>query len=82
MFGPLERGLKFAPFGEDLLAALFDLFLFGLNGAMGVQVNIVPLVGLYLEPEVSYALNEGTLETFRYDNRFVITFRGGLRFNF
>ena len=56
--------------------------LFGLNGAMGVQVNIVPLVGLYLEPEVSDALNEGTLETFRYDNRFVITFRGGLRFNF
>lgn len=57
-------------------------FLFGLNGAMGLQVNIVPLVGLYFEPEVSYALNKGSIETFRSDEPFVITVRGGLRFNF
>ena len=56
--------------------------LFGLNGAMGLQVNIVPRVGLYFEPEISYALNEGTLETFRSDEPFVVTARGGLRFNF
>ena len=56
--------------------------LFGLNGAMGLQVNIVPMVGLYLEPEVSYALNDGSIETFRSDEPFVITFRGGLRLNF
>ena len=56
--------------------------LFGLNGAMGIQVNIVPLVGLYFEPELSYALNEGTIQTFRYDNPCVLTVRGGLRFNF
>ena len=56
--------------------------LFGLNGAMGLQVNIVPMVGLYFEPEVSYALNEGTIETFRSDEPFVITVRAGLRFNF
>ena len=56
--------------------------LFGLNGAMGLQVNIVPMVGLYIEPEVSYALNEGSIETFRSDEPFVITARGGLRFNF
>ncbi len=56
--------------------------LFGLNGAMGLQVNIVPLVGLYLEPEVSYALNDGSIETFRSEEPFVITFRGGLRLNF
>ena len=56
--------------------------LFGLNGAMGLQVNIVPMVGLYIEPEVSYALNKGSIETFRSDEPFVITARGGLRFNF
>ena len=56
--------------------------LFGLNGTMGLQVNIVPKVGLYFEPEVYYALNEGTIETFRYDEAFVITVRGGLRFKF
>ena len=56
--------------------------LFGVNGTMGIQVNIVPMVGLYLEPEVYYALNEGTIETFRSDEPFVVTVRGGLRFNF
>ena len=56
--------------------------LFGLNGAMGLQVNIVPMVGLYFEPEVSYALNNGAIETFRSDEPFVVTVRGGLRFNF
>ena len=56
--------------------------LLGVNGAMGLQVNIVPMVGLYFEPEVSYALNEGSIETFRSKEPFVITVRGGLRFNF
>ena len=56
--------------------------LFGLNGAMGLQVNIVPMVGLYFEPEVSYALNKGAIETFRSEEPFVVTVRGGLRFNF
>ena len=56
--------------------------LFGLNGAMGLQVNIVPMVGLYFEPEVSYAFNKGAIETFRSDEPFVVTVRGGLRFNF
>ena len=56
--------------------------LFGLNAAMGLQVNIVPMVGLYFEPEVSYSLNKGSIETFRSDEPFVVTVRGGLRFNF
>ena len=56
--------------------------LFGVNGTMGLQVNIVPMMGLYFEPEVYYALNEGSIETFRSDEPFVITVRGGLRFNF
>ena len=56
--------------------------LFGVNGAMGIQVNIVPMVGLYIEPEVSYALNQGTISTFRYKELLMISARAGLRFNF
>ena len=56
--------------------------LFGLNGAMGLQVNIVPMIGLYFEPDFSYALNQGSIKTFRSDELFVVTVRGGLRFNF
>jgi len=56
--------------------------LFGLNGAMGLQVNILPRVGLYFEPDVSYALNEGSLQTFRAEEHFMFTARAGLRFTF
>lgn len=70
----------YATVGEERLHE--KQLLFGLNGAMGLQVNIVPMVGLYLEPEVMYTLNEGSIETFRSDEPFVITIRGGLRFNF
>ena len=56
--------------------------LFGLNGTLGFQVNIVPMVGLYFEPEVFYALNEGSIKTFRYKNPFMVSARAGLRFNF
>ena len=56
--------------------------LFGVNGAMGIQVNIVPMVGLYIEPEVSYALNQGSISTFRYKELLMISARAGLRFNF
>ena len=56
--------------------------LFGVNGTMGIQVNIVPQIGLYLEPEVSYSLNESTIETFRSNEPFLISIRAGLRFNF
>ena len=56
--------------------------LFGLNGAMGIQFNIVPMVGLYFEPDVSYSLNEGSIQTYRSREPFMVTVRGGLRFNF
>ncbi len=56
--------------------------LFGLNGAMGLQFNIVPMVGLYFEPDISYSLNEGSIQTYRSKEPFMITVRGGLRFNF
>ena len=70
----------YAKVGDERLYE--NKLLFGVNGAMGIQVNIVPLVGLYFEPEVSYALNKGSIETFRSEEPFVITIRGGLRFNF
>ena len=57
-------------------------FLFGVNGTMGLQVHIAQRVGLYFEPELYYALNEGTIETFRFDEQFVVTMRAGVRFNF
>ena len=69
-----------ATLGEEILHE--KQILFGLNAAMGAQVNIVPMVGLYFEPEVSYAINEGTIETFRSNAPFVVTIRAGLRFNF
>ena len=70
----------YATVGEERLHE--NQILLGLNGAMGLQVNIVPKVGLYFEPEVAYALNKGSIETFRSDEPFVITVRAGLRFNF
>ena len=57
-------------------------FLFSVNGTMGMQVNIVPRVGLYFEPEISYALNEGSLKTFRTREPLMISARAGLRFSF
>ena len=56
--------------------------LLGLNGAMGLQYNIVPMVGLYFEPDFSYSLNEGSIQTYRSREPFMVTVRGGLRFNF
>jgi hypothetical protein len=56
--------------------------LFGIGGTMGLQYNITSRVGLYFEPEAYWALNEGTIETFRSDEPFVLTMRGGLRFSF
>ena len=57
-------------------------FLFGVNGSMGFQFNIVPMVGLYFEPDFSYSLNEGSLQTFRTREPFIISARAGLRFTF
>ena len=56
--------------------------LFGLSGAIGLQFNIVPKVGLYFEPDLSYSLNDGSIQTYRSMEPFMVTVRGGLRFNF
>ena len=70
----------YATVGEERLHE--KQILFGLNGAVGLQVNVIPMVGIYFEPDVSYALNEGSIETFRSDEPFTIAVRAGLRFNF
>ena len=57
-------------------------FLCSVNAALGLQVNIVPKVGLYFEPDFGYSLNEGSLEISRSDRPFMFTVRAGLRFNF
>ena len=57
-------------------------FLFSLTGAAGLQYNITNKIGLYLEPDFSLRLNEGTLETYRHDHFGVISARAGIRFNF
>ena len=56
--------------------------LFSVGGVMGFQVNIMPLVGIYFEPEISYNVNKGTIETLRSDLKLMVSARGGLRFNF
>jgi hypothetical protein len=57
-------------------------FLFSLTGAAGLQYNITRQIGLYVEPDFSLRLNNGSLETYRYDNVGTISARAGLRFSF
>ena len=57
-------------------------FLFSLTGAAGLQYNITNKIGLYLEPDFSLRLNDGTLDTYRHDHFGVISARAGLRFSF
>ena len=69
----------YATVGEERLHE--KQILFGINGTVGIQVNVIPMVGIYFEPDFSYALNEGSIETFRSDEPFTIAVRAGLRFN-
>ena len=57
-------------------------FIFSVGGAMGLQVNVIPAVGVYFEPDFSYTLNEGSLKTFRVKDPFMLSARAGLRFTF
>lgn len=56
--------------------------LFGVNGNVGIQVNLAPKAGLFLEPEISYNLNKGTLETYRSEHPLMLSARAGLRLSF
>lgn len=55
--------------------------LFGLNATAGIQVNLAPKAALFLEPEFSYNINKGTIETYRYEHPLMLSARAGLRLN-
>lgn len=60
-----------------------DGFSLWLQGAGGIQMNLNPLLGIYLEPELSWRIPTGTpkLETYRSAHPLMFTVSGGLRFN-
>lgn len=55
-------------------------FLWSVTCAGGLQVNLSPTAALYLEPEISRALNTGSLQTYRTEENSTICLRAGLRF--
>ncbi|MGM9735581.1 MAG: hypothetical protein ACI3ZL_04145 [Candidatus Cryptobacteroides sp.] len=56
--------------------------LFGVGAAAGIQVNLATRAGLFLEPEISYSINKGSIETYRSEHPLMLSARAGLRFNF
>lgn len=60
-----------------------DGLLFSLLGAGGVQFNVNRRIGLYVEPEISWAVPYGNsqLSTWRSDNPFMFCVATGLRIN-
>lgn len=53
------------------------------NASAGLQYNIIPSVGLYAEPGISYYFNDGTsLKTIYKDKPFNFNLNLGLRFTF
>lgn len=54
---------------------------FGYGAALGAQYNITPLLGLYVEPDLSYYSYNTHLESVRTESPLNFSFRVGLRFN-
>lgn len=48
--------------------------------AAGLQVNLTPSSSIYLEPELSRALNTGSLQTYRSEESSTVSIRAGIRF--
>ena len=48
--------------------------------AAGLQVNLTPSSSIYLEPEISRALNTGSLQTYRSEESSTVSIRAGIRF--
>ena len=61
-----------------------DRFAFSLLGAGGIQLNLTPRLGLYLEPELSWTApsNCRVLNTFRTARPLTFSVATGLRYNF
>ena len=61
-----------------------DGFSLWLQGAGGIQMNLSPRFGIYLEPELSWRIPADTpkLETYRSAHPLMFTVSGGLRFRF
>ena len=60
-----------------------DRMQWGINGSIGAQYDIVPLLGLYVEPGLSYYPDNGSrLQNFFKDKPWNMSLQVGLRFNF
>ena len=55
-----------------------DELLLAVNGIAGIQWEINDLLGLYVEPEISFKLNDGVVNTYRVENPLLISARAGL----
>ncbi len=54
-----------------------------LNGTLGAQYNIIPRIGIYIEPGVSYYFNDGSdIPTIRKEYQVIFNLNAGLRFTF
>lgn len=75
----VDRCIK-AHIGDIILKE--DRFLFSFLGNLGLQYDITNYFGLYFEPDVMVRLNQGVIETYRYENIAILSARAGLRFTF
>ena len=57
-------------------------FIFSKIYTAGLQVNLTPQAGIYFEPCLMYSATPGSLQTLRTKSDYMISARGGLRFNF
>ena len=57
---------------------------FSVLGAAGAQINITKQIGLYMEPEISWAIpsDSHVLETYRSEHPFMFSIATGIRINF
>lgn len=61
-----------------------DGLYFSVLGAAGAQINITKQIGLYMEPEISWAIpsDSHVLETYRSEHPFMFSIATGIRINF
>lgn len=69
--------------GSDTESIMVKPLQWSINPSAGLQLNITSLVGLYVEPGVSYYFdNHSPVETIYKDKPFNFNLNIGLRFNF